>query len=157
MVGDLMFKTTLLKKEDYNYKDFSSIDPDYKKQNKFNKAKLRLVSDVQKMNGFISCPNFYFTDGSVYLKEPNTVYSLEYIPYNTNLILPKNIQLFDWIGLFYEQTTALTKLSHEALTKINIRGNGNRIMGLDEPLYCDMPFISLRLTFLGDVDGWVIT
>jgi hypothetical protein len=30
-------------------------------------------------------------------------------------------------------------------------------MGLDEPLLCDMPFMSLRLTFLGDVDGWVIT
>ena len=74
-----------------------------------------------------------------------------------NIHAIKNIQLFDWVSLFYEQTTALTKLSNEALTKINIRGNGNRIMGLDEPLYCDMPFISLRLTFLGDVDGWVIT
>jgi hypothetical protein len=152
-----MFGTTLLKKEDYNFKEFSTDRPNYTKQRKFDKAKIRLISDVQAMNGFISCPNFYFSDGSVYLQSPNTVYSLEYIPYNTDLILPKNIQLFDWISLFYEQTTALTKLSNEALTKINIRGNGNRIMGLDEPLYCDMPFISLRLTFLGDVDGWVIT
>ena len=152
-----MFGTTLLKKEDYNFKEFSTDRPDYTKQAKFSKAKKRLLSDIQQLNGFITCPNFHFSDGSVYLKAPNTVYSLEYIPYNTDLILPNNIQLFDWVSLFYEQTTAFSKLSHEALTKINIRGNGHRIMGLDEPLICDLPFISLRLTFLGDVDGWVIT
>ena len=158
MVDDVkLFATIFLNNEDGIKKDFRIFRPEYIRGSKFDDAKSRLIQDVDALNGFISCPNFYFSDGSVHLTKPNTVYSMEYIPHNTDLILPKDIQLCDWVALFYEQTTTLEVLTGDRLTKINIRGNGKRIMGLDEPLLCDMPFMSLRLTFLGDVDGWVIT
>ena len=62
----------------------------------------------------------------------------------------------DFVILFYEQSTSAAIVSFDKLTRIKLYGNGNRIMGLDEPLVCDMPFMSLKLVFGGDIDGWII-
>lgn len=153
-----MLKTVLLTNENAEFKDYSQLNVEYLNHEKFLKTKQRIFHDIMiKKQGRVHCPNFYFTKNEIFLQKPNEVYSIEYIPYRTDIVLPKKIQLLDWVVLFYEQTTSMLSVSQEALAKIKIFGNGQRIMGLDEPLFCDLPFMSLRLTFLGDIDGWVVT
>lgn len=150
-----MIKTTFLTNEDYNFKEFRSISSSYIQNEKFYDFKQKFFTEIFEKTRQIDL--FYINKGDVFLKQVNQIYCLDYIPYNSDVILPKDIQLNDWIVLHYEQTTSATQVSQEKITKINIRGNGRRIMGLDEPLLCDMPFMALRLTFLGDIDGWVVT
>jgi hypothetical protein len=153
-----MLGTTFLKNETSEYKEFSLELPKYLLSKKFIPAKINFYNEViNKRQGRIGCQNFSFSSGSVHLNNVNHVYSLEHIPHNTDLILPKNIKLTDWVVLHYEQTTTINFVSNDKKTPIKIRGNGNRIMGLDEPLICDMSFQTLRLTFLGEIDGWVVT
>lgn len=153
-----MLKTVLLTNENAEFKDYCALNVDYLNNEKFLRPKQKIFNDIMiKRQGRINCPNFYFTKNEVFLKKTNEIYNIEYIPYSNDIVLPKKIQLLDWVVLFYEQTTSMLSVSHEALAKIKIFGNGQRIMGLDEPLICDLPFMSLRLTFLGDVDGWVVT
>jgi len=150
-----MFQTIFLKDENTSYKNFEILNT--KNIPKNNIANFRIYNDVKKRNMRIACENFYFSDGSVYLKAPNELYVLEHITHKTDLILPRDIQINDWVVFIYDQKTSLTEVSHDKITPIKIHGNGRRIMGLDEPLICDMPFMSLRLSFLGDIDGWVVT
>lgn len=152
-----MFKTQFLVDQDDYSKTINQL-------NTFELSSKRIDYEVRKKT-FLDIFHktvwgvnlFYFSKGGVELKQTNQLYCLEHIPHNTDLILPKNPNLHDWIVLFYEQTTIALDVSFDRLTKIKIRGNGKRIMGFDEPLICDMPFISLRLTFMGDIDGWVVS
>lgn len=151
-----MIQTVFLNQQEEGIKFFNSrnlFDLTEKRLNKNNRIKI--ARNVIKKTNSINM--FFFSDGSVELSKCNEIYCLEHIPYNTDMILPKTPRLMDWILLYYEQTTVAVNVSHERITRIKLRGNGNRIMGLDEPLVCDMPFMSLRLTFLGDIDGWVVT
>lgn len=151
-----MFRTQFLVNEDEGWKDFSSNNT-FQLSSKRIDLQLRKQTLAEIHQRTTSVQMFSFSSGAVELKYPNTLYCLEHLPANTDLLLPKSPNLQDWVVLFYEQTTLATKVSREKLTKIKIRGNGKRIMGLDEHLVCDMPFMSLRLTFLGDMDGWVVS
>jgi hypothetical protein len=152
-----MINTVFLEKEEFEYKNFKIIKPEYSLKQQIISSKHRMFCDLINMNMRVGCKNFYFSDGSVYLKESNQFYNMEHIVHKTDLILPKDIHINDWIVLLYEQQTTAKLVSYEKITPIKIYGNGRRIMGLDEPLICDMPFMSLRLTFLGDIEGWVVT
>lgn len=101
--------------------------------------------------------NFVISLGKVYLNNANEIYSLEHIPGNADIVLPKANRILDWVVLWYDQDRAIANVSFERHSKLKIYGNGARIMGYDEPLVCDMPFMSLRLTYLSDSEGWVVT
>jgi hypothetical protein len=150
-----MIKTSFLTKEDYGFKSFKPIDPGYYKHEKFDNFKLKIVKEIPQKTGRIA--RFSIEKGGIVLPKPNEIYFVEHLPYNSDLILPRDIQLNDWVVISFESIDVALSISAEKITKIKIRGNGRRIMGLDEHLVCDMPFHSLRLTFLGDVDGWVVT
>jgi hypothetical protein len=151
-----MLRTVFLNREEEGIKTFNSLNVfDLTKKKLKTTKRVKIASEISIMSRRIDM--FFFSDGSVELKKCNQIYCLEHIPYNTDMFLPKKPNLMDWILLYYEQTTTALDVSFDRITKINLRGNGNRIMGLDEKLICDMPFMSLRLTFLGDIDGWVVT
>lgn len=151
-----MIRTVFLNQEGEGVKRFNSFNVFDITKKRFDVSKrIKQAYDVSNKTRHINM--FFFTDGSVELKNCNFIYCLEHIPYNTDMLLPKNPKLLDWVLLHYEQTTVADVVSFERVTKIKLRGNGQRIMGLDEPLNCDIPFMSLRLTFLGDIDGWVVT
>lgn len=150
-----MIKTTFLTNEDYNFKEFRSISSSYAQNEKFYDFKQKFFTEVFEKTRQIDL--FYIKKGEVFLRKVNQIYCLDYLPYNADIVLPKPENIHDWVVLHYEQTTSSTVLSLERKGAIKIRGGGKRIMGLDEHLVCDMQFLSLRLTFLGDVDGWVVT
>lgn len=151
-----MIKTVFLNLEEEGVKVFNSLNVFDVTKHKLNaKNRIKILHEISNETKNINM--FFFSDGSVELKQCNQIYCLEHIPYNTDLLLPKKPNLMDWVLLFYEQTTTAIDVSFDKITKIKLRGNGNRIMGLNENLICDMPFMSLRMTFLGDTDGWVVT
>lgn len=152
-----MFRTQFLIEQTNDHeKTFSSL-------NVFEVSSKKINFDIRKKVFFdinqktIINNLFKFNDGSVELKKLNELYCLEYVPLKTDLILPKNPNLHDWVVLFYEPQTAVFDVSMEKKPLIKIRGNGKKIMCLYEPLLCDIPFLSLRLTFLGDADGWIVS
>ena len=157
-----MFRTQFLFDENEGIKGFSGLNVFSLSSKRVTPLIRRKVFNDITSGGFnsktaVGIQMFSFSNGSVELKKTNELYCLEHLPLSTDLLLPKNPKLMDWVVLFYEQTTILDNVSHDRLTKIKIRGNGQRIMGLDEHLLCDMPFMSLRLVFLGDIDGWVVS
>lgn len=149
-----MFSTAILtdQKDDREKEFIRFREPASKILN--HEQKIFVTKSIEKKTCDINM--FFFSDGSVELKKTNTLYCLEHVPLNTDIILPQKPQFLDYIVLFYEQTTTIVSVSTEKITKIKIRGNGERIMGLDEALICDMAFMSLRLVYGGPIDGWVI-
>jgi hypothetical protein len=89
--------------------------------------------------------------------KPNQVYCLEHIKVNADLILPKNPKKNDWVFLYYEPTTLYKNVSFDVKKNITIYGNKKRIMGYDEPLICDIEFSALRLSFIDDIVGWMVS
>lgn len=150
-----MFNTLLLSEEDHNVRTYSRMNVFELSSNVLSyRKKRKILSELSQKTNQINL--FFFSDGTVELTKPNELYCLEHIPENTDLILPKNPNLMDFVVLFYEQSTSAAIVSFDKLTRIKLYGNRNRIMGLDEPLVCDMPFMSLKLVFGGDIDGWII-
>lgn len=150
-----MLNTMLLSSEDVNVRTYSSMNVFELTRNVIDIHKKRKIF-AEMSNKTNQVNLFFFSDGSVQLSETNQIYSLEHLPENTDLILPKNPKLMDFIVLYYEQSTSAAIVSFDKKTRIKLYGNGNRLMGLDEPLICDMPFMSLKLVFAGEIEGWVI-
>lgn len=115
----------------------------------------QIHSEVTSQNRVFE--NFSIKSGRVYLNSTNYIFSMEHVPGNVDIVLPKAKKMLDWIVLWYDQDRTIHDVSFDNHSKIKIYGNGSRIMGLDEPLICDMPFMSLRLTYISDADGWVVT
>lgn len=105
----------------------------------------------------LSTDIFSVTEGRVELHEANQIFCLEHVPGNVDIVLPKTKRLLDWVVLWYDQDKTIFNVSYEGHSKIKLYGNGSRIMGLDEPMVCDMPFMTLRLTYVNDIDGWIVT
>lgn len=151
-----MFRTVFLTDEDYNFKEFNSLNVVSLSSKKISKnISQKVFNDLIVKSKFVE--NFYFSNGQVELKFLDNVYCLEHIPVNTDLILPKDPKTANWVLLYYNQTDIIYRVSYDKKTPIKIRGNGRRIMGLDEPLLCDLPFMSLKLTYLDNNTGWVVT
>lgn len=150
-----MIKTTFLSNEDYNFKEFHSFNVFTTTGFSFNPyKKQKIVNDI--INKTCQIIPFYIKSGEVFLKHVNFIYCLEDVKYNTDIVLPSNPKPTDWLVLYYEQTTAFN-LTNEKFTKILLKRNKERIMGYDEDLVCDIPFLSLRLTYLDKQNGWLVT
>jgi len=151
-----MLKTTFLSNQDYNYKEFHSGNVIELTGKYFNVGlKRKILSDV--LSKTFSIQPFYTSKGDTVLKHLDFIYCLENMPYNADIVLPKNPKPGSWIILHYEQQTVCVDLSMDKYTKFKLKGNGERIMGYDEDLMCDIPFISLRLTYLDKINGWLVT
>lgn len=145
-----MFKTTFLVSEDYNSKTFTSGDV------LTNKNIARKLSKVGRVGEHFRNEMFVFSEGALEIKQPNQLYQLEHNPYKTDILLPKDPKFLEWVVLYYNINNIGQDLTIENPSKIKIYGNGKKIMGLDEPLFCDLVFSSLRLTYLNNTDGWII-
>jgi len=151
-----MFNTSLMIGQDDTSKSFINLN---RKNKGFSKIEypnmLKINSDItrQCMNTLM----FNFSDGSVELLKTNEVYCLEYISDATDIVLPRDPQLNDWVLLAYDQNKSYLNLTlEEKRCKHKIYGNGHPIMGFNEPMYCDIPFLTLRLVFINHYDGWII-
>ena len=123
---------------------------------RISKQQQNILDRVSSMKLF-NISQFGISSGKTYIQHPNTIHNLEYVTGNVDIVLPKAEKAFNWVVIMYNSDQMIYDLSVDDFSKIKIHGNGSRIMGLDEPLTCDVPFSALRLTFIDDIDGWVIT
>ena len=152
-------QTALLLDQDENSKTYVKINPlDFSNFQLQDKKILNTISDIQTLRAPGSLIKYWFTfsDGSVELLETNFFYCLEYLKLSKDIILPKKPKMYDWVVLFYDQVEMALSIELGANDKLKIYGNGNRIMGYDEPLICDMQFSHLKLMFIDDMNGWII-
>lgn len=117
--------------------------------------KFKIAKEISSKT--LSTHQFNITDGRVDLHQANQIFNIEHVSGNVDIVLPKAKNMLDWVVLWYDQDKTIFNVSYEGHSKIKLYGNGSRIMGLDEPMICDMPFMSLRLTFVNDIDGWIVT
>ena len=137
-------------------KQFNSLSVPLLATKKITKAdKIKVNQEI--VTKTLNTDMFSITQGRVELHEANQIFCLEHVPGNVDIVLPKTKRLLDWVVLWYDQDKTIFNVSYERHSKIKLYGNGSRIMGLDEPLICDMPFMSLRLTYVNDIDGWIVT
>lgn len=155
-----MIKTMFLTDQTDNYLEFKNatvLPATYKKLN--FQDKFTVVRDILDNTNKIKM--FDVSSGDVYLKHSNSIYCMEYMPHNCDIVLPANPKRLDWVVLHYEPGTVAGKFKiNDMKTHVQkwvIRAKKERIMGLDENLVCDMPFIALRLTYIDKEDGWVVT
>lgn len=147
----------LLDKEDNETnKSFNALNS-YSLSSKRLSSSNRVKVNQEIVLKTLNTESFRISEGKINLHKANEIYCLEHIPGNVDVVLPKTKRLLDWVVLWYDQDRVIFNVSHEKHSKIKIYGNGSRIMGLDEPLLCDMPFMSLRLTYVNDIDGWIVT
>jgi hypothetical protein len=74
------------------------------------------------------------------------------------IILPEPSARYNWV-VFEHGMSDLAQLGEYYFSPIVIKciKNKHKIMGSYEPLICDIPFAALRLTYLDDTVGWVLT
>lgn len=132
--------TTLLNKQNYDYKQFISLDINAV----YNKK-------IYKKNNFFH----EYSYNKIYI-QPNTLIVITNFS-ETEYELPKSPNVGDSI-LFYVDPLVMFNcdINFDSFPKIKIYRNGKRIMGLNEHLICDRPFQSLKLSFYTEEDGWII-
>lgn len=93
------------------------------------------------------------------LSNLNTTYKIDFnISLTREYCLPKAQNFNNWI-VFEHQFGAniVNNLNFDNYSPITIRSETQKIMGTYEPLICDVPFYSLRLSYIDHNVGWVIT
>lgn len=151
-----MLRTNFLISESEGNKSFSNGNVFELTANKLPLTdRVKLAKEIGK-SAASSQEWYFFNQMNVELKS-NQVYCLEHVGVNADLVLPKNPKKDDWVLLYYEPTTMYQKVSFDVKRNITIYGNKKRIMGYDEPLICDMEFSSLRLSFIDDIIGWMVS
>jgi hypothetical protein len=152
-----MIRTTLMVDQyEDRHKTFSHLDIAKKSSKRLTLAnRFNMVRDLSSKTG--SLFRFDVPNTQSHLVKPNEIFHLTHVVGNVNLVLPRASKMNDWIVLFYDQDQVLRDVETEAHSLIKVYGNGERIMGYDEPLVCDVPFMSLRLTYVNKIDGWIIT
>ena len=152
-----MIRTTLMiDRYAGTHKTFSHMNVAEKANKRLSlKDRFTMVKDLNCKTG--SLKYFDATKNKVYLDKPNEIFHLNHVIGNVDIVLPKPEKFTDWVLLFYDQDQSIFNIAHETHSKIKIYGNGERIMGYDEPMICDIPFMSLRLTYVNKPDGWIIT
>lgn len=153
-----MINTVILKNQNDEYsKTFvTTSDAPLVKKRKYNLAQRRNMNG-QVMARTLTPDAFKITKGRVDLYHTNQIFCMEHIQGNVDIVLPKVNKVMDWVVLWYDQDRVIDNVSHETHSRLKVYGNGTRIMGYDEPLICDLPFMSLRFTFTNITDGWIIT
>jgi len=153
-----MYTTTLLRDDTEGNREFywSSLGAD-KTLNNSSKTSLK-----KQLSNAIYCKGTlltYISKGATYLPLTNEIYYLEFLPSaNIEIILPKPNKMLDWVVLCLGTTESFSEINLDNNPKIKVRSMGREhIMGFNEPLLCDLPFMSLRLTYTDHSNGWVIT
>jgi len=154
-----MFNTVLLIGEQEHSRDYSAHPVNsFIKDKNIITPKMKLKTDVEQSVRTSNHESFNFSAGKVFLTRVNDIYWIEHLKDTRDIVLPKNPKFLDWITLYHEQhTIALYLTKNNKRGNITIYGEGSRIMGYDEPLVCDMDFLSLKLIYVNDIEGWVIT
>ena len=154
-----MFNTVLLTGENEYSRDYSTAPvKNFLKEKSVLKPAMKFKTQVEESRRVFGHENFRFSDGKVFLTRSNDIYWLEHVKENRDIVLPKDPKFLDWVTLYHEQhTIALHLTSNNKRGDIKIYGEGSRIMGYDEPLVCDMDFLSLKFIYVNDIEGWVIT
>lgn len=153
-----MLKTILLTHEDDVSKTFSYDAVDSLVSGVIGRSiKQKVVPDI--MQKTMRTNMFFFRNGDIELKRCNEVYAIDFVQESTDLILPKAPSIHDWVLLHYGPTIIAKSISNQSHQnpRIKISGNGERIMGYDEPLICDVAFSSLRFIYLDKSNGWAIS
>lgn len=70
--------------------------------------------------------------------------------------LPKAKNFNNWITLINDLPSTIL-INYDDWKSITIKAEGQKIMGSYEPLVCDIPFYTLRLSYIDHTTGWVIT
>ena len=151
-----MMTTTLLTEEDHQSKTYSTGNLVNWSSRVLSPAQKKQVRDETLVLGRFN-PKFDIVAGQVHLKQTKVIYYLDYLKDSRHIVLPKNPEFLDWIGMYHEQNAACLNMTNYNKQNVTVYGNGQRIMGYDEPLICDIEFLALKLTFTGDLNGWVIT
>ena len=151
-----MMTTTLLTEEDHQSKTYSTGNLVNWSSRVLSPAQKKQVRDETLVLGRFN-PKFDIVAGQVHLRQTKVIYYLDYLKDSRHIVLPKNPEFLDWIGMYPEQNAACLDLTNYEKQNLTVYGNGCRIMGFDEPLIWDIECLSLKLTFTGDRNGWVIT
>jgi len=153
-----MFNSILLVGENENSRDYSASPvKQVIKKKKILTPEMELKTIVEENNRTAGHGNFRFSDGKVFL-QANDIYWLEHLKDTRDIVLPKKPNFLDWVTLYHEQhTIALHLTKNNKRGNITIYGEGSRIMGYNEPLVCDVDFLSLKFIYVNDIEGWVIT
>lgn len=154
-----MLNTVLLVGEQEHSRDYSASPvKNVLKEKNIITPQMEFKTTIEQAERARNHESFRFSDGKVFLERTNDIYWLEHLKDTRDIVLPKNPKFLDWVTLYHEQHTIalyLTKTNKRG--NIKIYGEGSRIMGYDEPLVCDMDFLSLKFIYVNDIEGWVIT
>ena len=154
-----MFNTVLLVGENEFSRDYSASPvKSIIREKRVLTPKMQLKTIVEENSRTRGHTTFRFSDGKVFLDQANEIYWIEHLKDTRDIVLPKKPKFLDWVTLYHEQhTIALHLTKNNKRGNIKIYGEGSRIMGYDEPLVCDMDFLSLKFIYVNDIEGWVIT
>jgi len=151
-----MFSTTVLK-DDLDHNKQFLWTKSFENKVLSVKDKVKTNRDVATKIRFEGSLITYISAGAVQLPLSNKIYTLENITRASyDLLLPKNPKFLDWIVLSVLTDDVITSVDFDQFPLIRIKSKDN-IMSHNEDLVCDVPFMSLRLTYTGVTDGWVLT
>lgn len=148
-----MITTTFFTDQDESSKTYKSLNV----SEVSGKYISRNLLDIASFNELPRARHFNNYGGRTFIDNVNTVYYLDYVKGTCDIVLPKNPKPQNWVVLLYRPIVTFEDFNIDTTSHIKVYGNGKRIMNLDEPLFCDVQFASLRLTFIDDINGWIIT
>jgi len=156
-----MFKTVFLVDQDEASKTLTSKGVSAITAKKVgNKTAVKMTNEILRKTHpfFYHVYPFVWSKGDIKLPKTKEFYWIPEHEQNTtiDIVLPENPEIGDWVVLFYNLTSIAGEVTMVDPLKMKLRSK-HRIMGYDEPMMCDIPFSSLRLTFLNAIDGWVVT
>jgi len=151
-----MYTTSVLRNDLDHHKEFmwSKYNADkVLSRNNQNKVGKQITGKMR----YAGCIDAIISKGAVHLPLANEIYTLEALTKTSyDLVLPNNPKFLDWIVLSILTDDVITSVDFDQFPLIRIKSKEN-IMSHNEDLICDVPFMSLRLTYTGVTDGWVIT
>lgn len=137
-----MLKTLVLIEEDYNSKSYSS---------NLKQITWDIVPDTIRIKFWKDVKQLPYTSQLYTVLPANQIFYLPHDKYD--FLLPKNPNHGDWVVFWRDPMS----VSWDNFAPVRIWGNGSRIMQCDEPLICDIPFLSIRLNYINPDYGWVLT
>lgn len=115
----------------------------------------KLVFDIGKPS--VSEFEYVTVSGMKEVLQLNVINTLDYDIDYQELYIPPPSKIGDWVCLMYKYGSGIMKLSLGCTRPLKlVPHNKNYIMGMKEPLNCDIDFITLKLTYINHSDGWVI-
>ena len=156
-----MFKTVFLVDQDEAAKTYTARGVSAVTGKRVtNKAAQKVATEIMLKSHplYYNAYPFVWSQGCINLPKTNEFYWIPEYEKNITIdvVLPPDPKMHDWVVLFYNLTSVAGEVTMEDPLRMKLISK-HRLMGLDEPMLCDIPFSSLRLTFVGDIDGWIVT